>query len=646
MNKTIKTIALLKTLYERSNSDYIELFIPFIATLILNKKYSEITIEKICNDFNDEYGIKIPYHPMQTILRRAKTRSLIKKSADKWFPIEDNLLKYNISTKTIEQTSEIDQLINNFMEFSQIKYGKPFTFQDAENILISFLKDNDKEILFAFENVSLLPDVDAKKEQIFILNKYIKYLYENNYSNYKLLSKFVTGFVFASCIFYSESTHYKGNIRNVKIFLDTRIILRLVGLEGQYRRTCYEEFMKLLKARGAKLYIFEHTYDETIGIINDCEKWIRNKRYNPILASPVLKHFIENNFSEVEVSLFSSKVNTRLAFEDITKQEDFSFKELTQYQIDNQKLHDLIVEVYSKSKNFYEDPSKEEVIYRDVKSIAAIYKLRKGTKPRFIKDAKAIFLTTNSSLAKANALYNKQEQNGYYQIRECLTDVFLGTILWVESPNEISEMQEKKIIANCIAAIKPDDDLIKKFVNEIKKLESDNLLTENELYFLKTHKLVNELLSEKTLGDSDNFYDKLPEEILDEIKNFIRQESDKVLDNEIIAHEDTKERLIDTKNELVASEIDNIRTKENIKKFVENVSKWTVRLIFGITFPIVLIVFVLANYQSISDDIVKIIVVIVSATICVLSGYFGISVKWILEKLKNRIEHWLLKLFE
>ncbi len=72
MNKTIKTIALLKTLYERSNSDYIELFIPFIATLILNKKYSEITIEKICNDFNDEYGLKIPYHPMQTFYGEQK----------------------------------------------------------------------------------------------------------------------------------------------------------------------------------------------------------------------------------------------------------------------------------------------------------------------------------------------------------------------------------------------------------------------------------------------------------------------------------------------------------------------------------------------------------------------------------------------
>ena len=93
MNKTIQTIALLKTIYEKSNSDYIELFIPFIATLILNKDYSEITIEGICNDFADEYGLKIPYHPMQTIIRRAKTRELIKKNSDKWIPIQDNLLK-------------------------------------------------------------------------------------------------------------------------------------------------------------------------------------------------------------------------------------------------------------------------------------------------------------------------------------------------------------------------------------------------------------------------------------------------------------------------------------------------------------------------------------------------------------------------
>jgi hypothetical protein len=583
---------------------------------------------------------------MQTILRRAKTRNLLKKSNEKWLPVENKLLKHNISTKSIEQTSEIDQLIRKFIEFSETKYKKHLTFQEAENTLISFLKDNDKEILFAFENASLLPDIDTKKEQKYILNKFIKNLYENDYNNYKLLSKFVTGFIFANCIFYSEPTAYKGNIKNVKIFLDTRIILRLVGLEGQYRKSCYEEFIKLLKSRGAKLYIFEHTYDETIGIIDDCEKWIKNKRYNPILASPVLKHFVENNFSKDEISLFSSKVNTRLAFEDIIKIEAVPFEKLSQYQIDNKKLFDIIVDIYSKSKNYYEDPSKEEVVYRDVKSIAAIYKIRRGSKPRYIKDAKAIFLTTNSSLAYANSLYNKQEQNGNYQIKECLTDVFLGTILWVDSPNAISEIQEKKLIANSIAAIEPNDELIKKFVSQIKKIEGDNSLTENELYFLKTHKMVNELLSEKTLGDSDNFYDKLPEEILDEIKNIIKQDSDKAFYDEKDAHDNTRERLFITEQELIFAGNENLKTKSKIRKFAKNVSNWIIRIVFGITLPIVIIVLLVANFHDFSNNTIKIIAIVLTVLFSISSGYFGISVKWILERIKRNIENWIIKKFD
>jgi len=407
-----------------------------------------------------------------------------------------------------------------------------------------------------------------------------------------------------------------------------------------------DSFIKLLKARGAKLFIFEHTYDETLGIIDDCDKWIKNKRYNPVLASPVLKHFVENNFSKEEISLFSSKVNTRLAFENIIKKEAISFDELSQYKIDDQKFFNIIIEIYKRSKNYYEDPSKEEVIYRDVKSISAIYKIRKGSKPRYIKDAKAIFLTTNSSLAKANALYNNQEQKGYYQIRECLTDVFLGTILWVDSPNEISEIQEKKLIANCIVAIEPNDELIKKFINTLKKLENDSSLTENELYFLKTHKLVKELLSEKTLGDSDNFYDKLPEEILEEIKIAIKQESEEDFDNEKNAHSDTFKRLIATEKELDEVEKENIRTKKRIQMLAKNVSNWVVHIIFGITLPIVLIAFLLANYQSISNNILKVIVILLTVIISVLSGYFGISVKWILEKLKSNIENWIINKFE
>lgn len=77
MNKTIKSIALLKVIYEK-DKDYIDLFIPFIASLISKLDYKSIEVESVCTDFEKEFGLIIPYHPMQTILKRAKKKELIK----------------------------------------------------------------------------------------------------------------------------------------------------------------------------------------------------------------------------------------------------------------------------------------------------------------------------------------------------------------------------------------------------------------------------------------------------------------------------------------------------------------------------------------------------------------------------------------
>jgi hypothetical protein len=56
MNKTIKSIALLKVIYEK-DKDYIDLFIPFIASLISKLDYKSIEVENVCTDFEKEFGL-------------------------------------------------------------------------------------------------------------------------------------------------------------------------------------------------------------------------------------------------------------------------------------------------------------------------------------------------------------------------------------------------------------------------------------------------------------------------------------------------------------------------------------------------------------------------------------------------------------
>jgi len=89
MNKTISSLAFLKANWDRFGQDYLENFVPFIVTLINRKKYKAIDIPSIRRDFEKEFGLSIPYHPMISILNRTKKRGYIAKTGQDIF-VPDN----------------------------------------------------------------------------------------------------------------------------------------------------------------------------------------------------------------------------------------------------------------------------------------------------------------------------------------------------------------------------------------------------------------------------------------------------------------------------------------------------------------------------------------------------------------------------
>lgn len=646
MNKTVRSIALLKVLYAEKNiKDYLDIFIPFLSTVISKNNYSTIEIETLCKDFENEFGLEIPYLPMQSILKRAQGFKIITKKDGKFYPQIDNVLKYSIQDKSIEKSKELDSVISGFQAFAAENYQKQYSDTEAETIFISFIKDNEDGLIISYNDESLLPDVDVKKEKKFIVRKYIKSLFDNDYPKYKLLSKIVAGFSLANCIFYNEPQNYKGKLKNIDIYLDTRVLFRLIGLEGKYRESCYKELLKTLYEKGANVKLFNHTYDESKTILEDCVKWIGNIRYKPSLASPVLKHFVENNYDRESAELFISKIDSFLDFNDIELCDVPNYNENSDFQIDANSLFSTIKVLYNKSCNYYEDPNKEEVIWRDVKSIEAIFKIRKGKKPNYIKDSIALFVTTNSSLSKANDKFLKDKKANNYAIKECVTDVFLGTILWSDNPAKFAEYQERKIISNCIAALEPDDILLKKLSNQIQKLEDDKQLKSDELYFLKTHKLVSQLLAEKTLGDSDNYHDKLPEEILDEIRSSIRNEVTNELVQEKVSHKETKDILNNSQQEIGSLRAKNISYEIKIEKFSKKISKILVKFIFGIALPLTVLGLSLSVFPDlIKNNWIRIPVLIIIILFSLLSTYYGLSIKGIIENFEHRLRKYIKQL--
>lgn len=585
MNKTVTSLAILKVNWDRFRKDYIESFIPFIATLIKNKDYKIIDVNTVCEDFKQEFGIIIPYYPMISILRRSQDRELIRRDGTNFVPNQEKVNKYDFSKVVHEQQDKQERVINGFVEFSKKNYNIDVPKNNAETAMLLFLKENDLNILFAAKNATVLPPANNTKSEKFLAYSFIKNCNELNSELFKFIIDIAIGHAVASILLYTDFEKYKGKFKGLNFFLDTRFILRLLGAEGNIFKKANEEFLKMLLTEGVKLYLFEHTYEEVQKILEDSLHWIESRKYNPGLASPTLKYFIQNNYTDSDVERFIVKVPEVLSANRIEKVQTPDPNILQDFQIDEKKLLEIIVDTYKEKNPFFSEWEKGDVLSKDIRSLSAIYKLRKGRNPRNIKDCGSIFVTTNAGLAFSSRKFQINERKEEYVVPACVTDIFIGTLMWLQSPEKMAIINERKIVAQCYAALQPDDELVKAYLEEVDKLLKGGQIDEEEYYLLRAHRVAMNLLKEMTLNDPNKLSDNTAEEILRSIKERIKVEAETKYRTEKDAHESTKELL-------KSKEVEKNKVQKEKKAIENNVEQFAsvISLIIAYSFYIILII--------------------------------------------------------
>ena len=118
-----------------------------------------------------------------------------------------------------------------------------------------------------------------------------------------------------------------------------------------------------------------------------------------------------------------------------------------------------------------------------------------------------------------------------------MTDVFLSTILWFNYPEVDSSVKEKLLISDCYNNITLNDDILRRFYQDVEKLNNENQLTEEQVIEANTSNIVIELLENKTYNDLSLYTDVTTAEIIEELN---RRRDSKI--NE-------KQKIIDKKEE-------------------------------------------------------------------------------------------------
>ena len=283
MNKAIASLALLKVIWDRSieKTDYIQSFVPFITTLIQKKRYERIQVNTIGKDFQIEFGLQIPYHPMLAILGRATKAGYIENRAGKFVPVYAKILEGDFTEIAGDQERKFESILERFTQFCRDKYKQNISPFDAEKVFISFLKEHDLDILFINQELpSLLPEASASLTQKHLINSFIKAVYTSDPETFNFLVEISVGHIIANTLSYYGLDDYQCNLACCNFYLDVTILFAIIGIDGTLKMQANVEFLHSLISSGASLFIFRHTYDELLGILEGALQWLEKSDFD------------------------------------------------------------------------------------------------------------------------------------------------------------------------------------------------------------------------------------------------------------------------------------------------------------------------------------------------------------------------------
>lgn len=550
----------------------LEAYIPFVSTLIATKQYKEIKIEQICNDFYYKYSFKIPAMPMKEILSRMQKKDMIyRDKRGKIIPDLDKIYETDFESEYKETLKKYENISNKYIEFSKEKFQIDVSKEKAEECFSEFIKENFLDTVLNDENIKeVIENIDKEhiSKEMYAFYKYVIYMYKTDYELFKVIQKFCMGYIVANALSLDNISSSNIIFKNKKIFFDTNFILRLLGLEGEFYQNSYIGIVDVLKENNCKLYVFPHTYDEIKNILETAKTNLNNTNE---LSPEVQKYFWNNNKTEGDIVLLiatlDKKLNnlgifiSRVAY-DSTNSKD---------QIDEQALYDEIINIYSKRKNF-DEKTKSDMIWNDVKSIALIYRDIKLIRAYSIQTLQDVFITTNQGLAYACKNFDKTLGKKENAIAPCMTDIFLGTILWVQNPIRYDKYNEKQILASCYSSVKLDNKSLSKFSIELENLKEKQKITNEDYMLMKDYKVVEDMLSDKIMGNSDNIDEKTTFEVIQEIKDNITKnyEAEILKEKEANLISEKEKNIAEKKYErLVANVKDEIKKEAKIKSIVK-----------------------------------------------------------------------------
>ncbi len=531
--RVIASLAVLKVNWD-AGRDYIDNFVPFVVECIRTARDPEVSLPELQTDILSTFGLRIPQTALKTILKRAFKAGYLKRSEGIYIRDDSAVEKINVAAARDVALRRHEALVRKLIDFCETKYRVKWSQEEAEVALLSYLEEHSVPILAAAVEGELVivPPASVKHAE-FLVNAFIADVHTADPEGFDFLETVVKGRMLADVLLYPEIGMVHKKFEAVQVYLDTPFILRALGLAGKNMETPCLEFVNLLYEENARLMVFEHTRDEIHGILDVAIKALRSKGFIDHAFGETLQFFIDSKYQASDVEFTIARLEE-------------SFRRL-HIHVRTKPAHTAPLGLNETSLQSWLQGSvgyrRQEALYHDLDCLTAIHRLRRGQLFRSIENCRAVFVTTNSALARTSAAFFRDEfRNMIGAVPHCVLDDVLATLVWLKRPLKMPDLPRKRIIADCYAALNPPDALWRMHLKEMDHLRQEGRITEDDYQLLRHSMDARRALMDITFGDPDTFTEGTVPEVLERAKAAARADAQEALKTERVARLDAEQR--------------------------------------------------------------------------------------------------------
>ena len=524
---TLTSLAILKVTVDQGR-DYLDYLRPFVLQILVDHDQISITAVDVRNNIRQRFGLEIPERTVEIVLKRISRRHSIRKSGGHYITTGD-LPDPHIAAKQANAQRHIDSVLHGLREFSQETTNPIDSDEKAITAICAFLAEFGITCLRAYLRGTAIPTVGEEQKSIIVLvSNYIQYIERVEPERFNSFIVLVQGHMLANALLCPDLRNAPRTYRDVIFYLDTPMLVRLLGSEGHARQSAITELITLLKQLDGRVAVFSHSRQELVNVLQGAANFLDSNEGRGGIVLEARKR----GTTRSDLLLLAESVDDKLREAGIEVYETPRYIE--QLQIDETVFERVLID-----EVWYHNPRAREY---DINSVRSIYVIRGDRPAPSVEKARAVFVTTNLAFAQAAWDYGQQHESSQ-DVSSVIADFTLANMAWLKAPMGAPNIPTTQLLAFSYAALRPSNELLIKYLNEIDKLESQNMLNERDHQILRSSPLVYDELMGLTLGDIDALTDETIYHTLERVSAEIKREEMEKLSSEEEAHRETMDDL-------------------------------------------------------------------------------------------------------